>query len=144
MRDSIYRFTLDMHDISSQVQITVKKNDNARRIHVNLMENGRPFTIEPGCRAVIEIKKPDGNILFNDCDIVDSGNCISYEFTSQTATADGLCECEVRVFDSDNNVITSPRFTMLVTEQVYDEGQVESQSEFTSLVSTLSKALKLE
>lgn len=138
MRDSIYRFTLDVHDISSQVQIVAKKNDNARTIKTNLMEYGKPYVIEEGCRAVIMIKKPDDNILFNDCDI--SGSEIRYEFTEQTTSVDGLCECEIRLFDPEGETITSPRFTMLVNDTVYDAGQIESTSEFKVLTDAIASA----
>lgn len=138
MRDSIYRFTLDVHDVASQVQIVAKKNDNARKIYVNLMENGKPYPVEEGCQAVIMIKKPDDNILLNDCYLVNSGSVIAYDFTEQTTSMEGLCECELRVFDAENELITSPRFTILVNENVYEDGQVESTSEFTTLADALS------
>lgn len=133
MRDSVYRFTLDIHDIESQVQIVAKKNDVARKIYATLMEEGKPYAIESGCLAVLMMKKPDGTILFNDCYIVNSGSVIAYDFTEQTTSAEGLCECEIRIYDTDGNLITSPRFTMIVSENVYEDGQIESTNEFISL-----------
>lgn len=138
MRDSIYRLTLDMHDVASQVQITAKKNDIAREIHVSLTENGLPYTIERGSSAVIMIRKPDGTILNNDCDIRLSDSVIVYEFTAQTVAVEGLCECEIRLYGASDEQVTSPRFTMRVSSTVYDDGQTESQSEFTTLLEAIS------
>lgn len=144
MRDSIYRFTLDIHNLASQVQITAKKNDNARTIYITLMENGKPYIIDEGCRAVLMMRKPDDTILFNDCDIIDNGGAVAYEFTNQTTSADGLCHCEIRLYSSEEEVITSPKFTILVTDAVYDDGQVESTSEFTALTEAMSQISDLE
>lgn len=143
MRDSIYRITLDVHDIASQIQLTAKLSDNARRIHIQLTENGKPYLIEPGCRAVMMIRKPDNNILLNDCDIRLTDSTIIYEFTSQTVSAQGIAECEVRVYGQENDLLTSPRFTLLVSGTVYDDGQIESESEFTTLTQAIFEANNL-
>lgn len=143
MRDSIYKFTLDIHEYASQVQIVAKQNDSSRKMLVTLMENGKPYAIESGCTAVFMMRKPDGTILLNDCDIIDSGNAIQYEFTTQTTATEGICECEIRIIGEDETVITSPRFTILVNENVYDDGQVESQDEFTALTDALSKIAEI-
>ena len=66
MRDSIYRITLDMHDIASQVQIAVKQYDTARKMYITLSENGKPYTIDKGCRAVLSIKRPGSTVLTDD------------------------------------------------------------------------------
>lgn len=144
MRDSIYRYTLDMYDVASQVQITAKKNDSARKIYVTLTENGKPYTIENGCRAVFMMKKPDATTLYNDCYIIDSGKIIAYDFTTQTTSVVGLCECEIRLYGNDDTIITSPRFTILVNETVYADGQVTSDSEFSALTSALTSVVNLD
>lgn len=144
MRDSIYRINLDMHDHSSQVQITAKKGDNARSIYISLYEDGKPYVIEEGCSAVIMIKKPDGYIINNDCMIRLTDSVIIYEFTDQTVADDGLCECEIRLYGTEEDLVTSPRFTIRVTPTVYDDGQVESQSEFTTLTEAISAVNNLD
>ena len=133
MRDSVYRFTLDIHELASQVQIKAKKNDIARKIYITLMEEGKPYNIDAGCFAVFMMKKPDGTIIMNDCYLINSGSIIAYDFTEQTTTSEGMCECEIRLYGRENDIITSPRFTMLVSDNVYEDGQVESTDEFTSL-----------
>lgn len=122
MRGSIYRLSLDMQATASQVQITAKQYDTARKIYVTLTEDGIPHAIEEGCEAVMTIKKPNGAILLSDCDIDLINSVIMYEFGENTASTLGLCECEVKVTDPNDVLITSPRFTMLVAENVYNDG----------------------
>lgn len=144
MRNSIYRFTLDMYDLESQVQIVAKKGDNARKIYVSLMEDGKPYAIETGCRAVLSMNKPDGNILYNDCYIIDSGRMIAYDFTEQTTSVEGICDCEIKLYGTDDEVITAPRFTIFVSDTVYEDGQIESTSEFTGLTQAIADINRLD
>ncbi len=44
---------------------------------------------------------------------------------------EGLCECEIRLYGASDEQVTSPRFTMRVSSTVYDDGQTESQSEWS-------------
>lgn len=143
MRDATYRLTLDVSNRSYQTQLTAKLNDSARTILANLTEDGVPYTIEDGCSAVIMIKKPDGNVLFNDCEILNN-NVVKYEFTSQTVSTEGLLECEIRVYGNYNTILTSPRFRILVEANVYDDGQVESESEFSALTAAITAVNTLD
>lgn len=123
MRNSIYRITLDMHDVASQVQITAKQHDTARKLHITLSENGSPYTIEEGCRAVLSINRPGSTVINDDCEIKLNGSVIMYDFNSQTTEVLGINECEVKLYDPDGDIITSPRFTLLVDENVYNDGE---------------------
>lgn len=122
MRDSIYRMTLDMHDIASQVQIAVKQYDTARSLYITLMENGKPFTISDGCRAVLSISRPGSSVLLDDCIIKLNDSVIIYEFNSQTAQVLGINECELKIYGLDGDLLTSPRFTMLVNDNIFNDG----------------------
>lgn len=123
MRNSIYRITLDMHDVASQVQITAKQHDTARKLHITLSENGSPYTIEEGCRAVLTINRSGSTVIIDDCEIKLNGSVIMYDFNSQTTEVLGINECEVKLYDPDGDIITSPRFTLLVDENVYNDGE---------------------
>lgn len=122
MRGSIYRLSLDMQESASQVQITAKQYDVARKIYITLMEDGIPHAIEAGCNATMTIRKPDDSVVLSTCEINLIDSVIMYEFGSTTASMLGLHECEVKLTDPNNHLITSPRFTMLVAENVYNEG----------------------
>lgn len=144
MRDSVYKFSLDMTYSGFQRQLTAKTNDTARTLRISLSEHGKPYVIGPECSAAILIKKPDGTIIFNDCEIDLVNSVIIYEFTAQTVSAAGLCECEVRLYGHAGEVITTPQFMMLVKTTVYSDGQIESEDEFTALTAAITAVNSLD
>ena len=138
MNNSIHRISLDIHETASQFSIYAKKGDTARSLHITLQENGRPYRIAEGCSAVLTAHKPDGNYLVNDGTIEE--NSIFYTFTDQTAAAVGVVKCEVVLYDSQNNRITSPRFDIVVEDRVYNDEEIISSPEANALISALAKA----
>lgn len=133
MNSAYYRFSLSMQSIQSQVSLPVLLNDTARRLLIKLVDNGKPYYINDGCRAVFYAEKADGNILINDC-IIEKNAKIRYDFTAQTASAEGISKCEIRLYGTNGRLITSPKFIMVVDSRVvYDDQVVASYSEFTTL-----------
>lgn len=142
MNYSEYRISLDIHRTGSQSLLQAKQGDTGRKIYVTLTENGKPYTISSDCTAVFTAKKPDGNILFNNCTIED--NIICYTFTEQTSVVPGKMDCEIRIYGADNMLITSPHFDIIVNATVYKDGDtVESTTEVNTLTSLISEATSL-
>ena len=132
MNNSIYKINLELHEVGSQLTLTAKAYDTARQIRCTFTDNGRPYVITDDCFAVFTAKKPDGNILFNATHI--DGNVVHYDFTVNTVNASGVLECEMRLYNGNGKLITSPRFSILVDDTVYHDGDViESASEYTAL-----------
>lgn len=135
--------TLDMHAAAAQTALSVKKGDTARKLIISLYADGKPYRPAEGCTAVLTAKKPDGNILYNACTISDGK--IAYTFTPQTTSAAGDAECEVRVYDPDEQLITSPRFLLRVDPTVYNDGDaVESATEVSALTALVSETTALK
>ena len=148
MNNSIYKFSLDIHEITSQILIELKQDDTAKEFHISLTENGRPYIVSDGCYAVFTALKPDGKKIFNGgeeepkCKIID--NVIHYKVTPQTVAALGEVLCEIKLFGEDNALLTSPSFVIVVTPAVYQIGDaLESTDEYTALVEAYTKANKL-
>ena len=135
---SDYRFSLDVHDTSSQVSLSFKQGDTGRILYITLTEEGKIFEIPPDCVAVFTALKPDGTIIFNDCEI--NGNEISYAVTQQTTVVSGKLDCELRLYGAGNSLITSPHFTCFVQPTVYADKIVESKDEVNTLTSLVSEA----
>lgn len=142
MDSSIFRISLDIHRQTTQTHLDVKKGDTARKIVASLSDGGRPYRIGEGCCAVFKGKKPDGNVLYNDCAIMN--NCIVYEFTEQTAASAGYMACEFQLYGADGQIITCPRFAITVSGLVYDDGEVESTGEFTALAQAMTDLVDLK
>ena len=137
----IHKLSLDMHSSISQKTISVKKGDTMRKLCVTLTENGKVYFVDDGCTAVLSAKKGNGGILYNACNIVDG--IIEYEFTELTADSVGLMGCEIKLYDSNNGLITSPQFCMVVEGIVYEDGDVEESDEFSALTELVSSATEL-
>ena len=138
-----HRLTLEMTVLNSQVSVHIKKNDTKNKLVVSLSENGKPYTITENMHAAFVGKKPDGKIVFNDCSIV--GNTITYTITAQTSVVAGIVACEIRLYDTNDNLLTSPNFTIVVDETIYnaDDIQIESENEINVLDSLISEARAL-
>lgn len=142
MNKSIFKFSLDIHKPESQVLLNIKRLDASRDLHISLTENGRPYQITSDCSAVFTARKPDGNPIYNDCAI--EGNVIVYEVTPQTVSCIGETGCEIRLFNNEGGLITSPRFSILVDYTIYNgEEIVDSAPEFDALQDRIDKADKL-
>lgn len=139
MNDSIKRISLDIHKPSSNETVNAKRGDTARKLYISLVEGGIPYIISEECYAVFTAKKPDGNVVYNNCSI--ENNTIIYEVTEQTVAVEGRVNCEIKLYGADNKVITSSKFTILVYGTVYNEGdEVESSDEFSALTQMVVEA----
>ena len=142
MNHSVFRMTLDLHDAASQATVVIKNEDTARRLSITLSESGRPYTISDECRAFFSAEKPDGNIVFNDCQI--EGNTIYYDITPQTTAVVGVVPCEIKLYGANDMLLTSPQFTLVVAEQIYHNGvAVESATEINALAALISDTIEV-
>lgn len=142
MNYAYYPAILELQNPTISSPFYAKKGDTGRKLQFILTDNGEPYTICDDCYAVFTAKKPDGNIIYNDCTI--ENNTIVYTFSPQTCTAAGNVGCEVRLYDADNRLIVSPTFTLIVEDTVYSDGDVvESTPEASALTALLQHATEL-
>ena len=120
MNNSKYRFTLDMHSTISQVSLPLRENDAGVELRITLTDGGTPYFIADGCRAVFCARKSDDKYLLNDC-IIEKNTTIYYKLTQQTTAAKGVVDCEIRVYGIDNNLLTSPKFILVVSDRVWHD-----------------------
>lgn len=139
-----YRFNLDMQSHISQISLPVRQRDTGISLYISLTDGGIPYTIKDGCRAVFNAKKADGNPIMNDCVIL-RNTLIEYELTEQTTICSGVVDCELRLFGTDGQIITSPRFIMVVDERVvHDEDFPLSEGERTIIDGIVADEVKRE
>lgn len=136
---SVYKISLDIHKPEAQEVLEMKLLDSKRRIQISLTENGKVYQITPDCKAMFSAGKSDGNKIYNQCEIVD--NTIIYDVTQQTLACLGEVDCEVQLLGSGEAVITSPRFSIIVHDRVYNgEDIVDSEMETDVLPDLIAKS----
>jgi hypothetical protein len=130
-----YRVSLDMFETMSQTKIKAKKGDSACEIHIALTEHGKIYKISNGCFATFTAKKADGNFIYDNCTI--EGDNIVYDFSSsidengicQISACEGIVECEVTLYKSNGEQLTSPRFSLYIDSVVYNGEEIMSSPE---------------
>ena len=143
MTHTEHKFALDVTRTVSQVSISVKKRDTARRLLIHLVERGLPYHISADCYAVFSATKPDGKKVFNNCSIEEC--VIRYDLTEQTVAAVGLVECEIILYGADGKQLTSAMFEIIVEDTIYDiETEVESTSEFNALAALIAEVQEMK
>ena len=124
MNYSKYRFNLDMQSYISQVSLPVRQNDTGIVLRINLTDGGVPYTIKDGCMAVFFAKKSDGSTVINYC-CVEKNTTICYELTQVTTCYPGIVDCEIRLYGTDGNIITTPRFILAVDSRVLKDDDID-------------------
>lgn len=124
---------LEMSGDTKRYLVSAKQGDKATRFIVaKLLNNGEPYTIPTGSRAVINIAKPDGKHVYNTCTY--SGSDVTVELTNQALAASGTAYCDIEIRTSDDSqIITSASFTMEIEKSQRDENAILSSNEFTDL-----------
>lgn len=124
---------LEMSGDTKRYLVSAKQGDKATRfIIARLLNNGEPYTIPTGARAVINIAKPDGKHVYNTCSY--SGSDVTVELTNQALAASGTAYCDIEIRTSDDSqVITSASFTMEIEPSQRNDNAILSANEFTEL-----------
>lgn len=126
-----YRLSLDIFKTVSQDTLPVKQGDTAYRLCINITANGSPYVITEGCYALFTAKKPDGNFINNKCTI--ENNTIYYQLTKQTTAAIGIVECEIVLYDANDEQLATPHFNIFVDVKAYNGEEITSSSEVNML-----------
>jgi hypothetical protein len=132
-----------MHSAQSQISIPAMLGDTGRTLRINLSDGANPYVIADGCLAKIAIVRPTGTRLEEFCTI-EGGTTIVYPFSANTCAVEGIHDCDVTLYGTDGNIITSPRFTMVVSERVTNfDTIVVTDSDRNYLDATLAEAASI-
>lgn len=137
MRKVEHRLRLDLLRGGNQGYIRVKRGENgARRLAIALYMHSVPYMADAGTTAVFRAIKPDNTQLFNSATITD--NVVTVGLTTQTVAALGTVRCELSIYGMNNELLYSPQFDIVVEDNLYDDGAIESTNEYTELTQTLA------
>lgn len=134
MNPAVYHLTLDICKIGSQKVLSMMRGDTKRTIVIHITENERPYPLTDGCTAIFTALKPDGNFIYNACEVDFKNNTITYNVTPQTTAVNGLVACQLRLIGDNGGLLSSPSFSVVVADLLYNEEPiVDSSNEFNAL-----------
>lgn len=138
MRKVEHRLRLDLLRGGNQGYIRVKRGENgARRLAIALYMHSVPYMADAGTTAVFRAIKPDNTKLFNSAIITD--NVVTVGLTTQTVAALGTVRCELSIYGTNNELLYSPQFDIIVEDYLYSDTAIESTDEYTDLTEAISK-----
>lgn len=102
-------------------------------IQVTFKDQGTAIDLT-GKVVVIYIKKPDGNIIYNNCDVLsDKPGTVMVEITSQISILSGLLICEFHISDLQGKLLKVTGLQIIVLNCDNVNSIIESSSELTIL-----------
>lgn len=153
----IKKIELDFYD-NEKITINAKQYDVlSRYIQIVCCNKGKKINIDKNSHtAFFRVKKPDENIVLNNCTINDSGELI-VELTDQVLATKGLCLADIVIvnkvnasppvitddgklqFDGSSSIISTMNFYINVISTPYEYALLESLSEFDALENLLDQ-----
>lgn len=112
MNKTITRFSLDLDKQDSQVYVTVRQGDTAKKLSVMLKESGTPYSIADGTAAVLAAQKPNGTYINASCTITEE-NRIEIVLPADFTATVGRHKACFRL-TGNSAALTSPPFTIFV------------------------------
>ena len=122
----------------------VQYDDTIPVAAVKLTENGTPYTPPESAEINIRMRKPDGKGVYNPAIGADESGTVYFAFTQQTAAAygEGWVNIEISLPDS-KGVKCSDAIPVIITENAVQQGEIESEDEFLTLLEILELCKKL-
>jgi hypothetical protein len=109
--------------------------DTGREWHINLSDGGKPYIIENGCMAMLEIKRPGGT-NFNEMCAIRDNSTIVYDFmqNENTCIEAGIHDCNIVLYGTNEKVLATARFIMIGIERVIPRSDVVASASDQSKV----------
>lgn len=138
----IKQLKIDIDKKSYEVITSVQYDHNTRFLHIKIMNGSIPVDLT-GCSVKISAAKPDGMIVFNNCNVINAKEgFVEVELTEQMNAAPGSVKCEIKIYEG-NGVLTTKQFYIEVSESVMSKG-ITSGNEFTALTEALQTIKTIE
>ena len=124
-------------DVWNKEDFRIKVNQgevNARFLQVQFIDKNEPFNLE-NKQVFFFAKKPDGNLIFNRCNILDENDgTVNLELTSQMSIVDGIMQdCEFDIIATDLARLKVKGLILEIEKCTDFDSATESTSEFTAL-----------
>lgn len=130
--DSIDNVRLDINNEKVRACVYTRLGDTkTRTLHISLADRGTVVDLSNAVFVEVLIHKPDGNETDQGAVVV--GNEIQYTLRTQDVNVEGESLCQVMITFSDESVLTSPTFSIMVFKKEIDDRAVQSMNEYTAI-----------
>lgn len=134
----IFNINLDIKKSFYQSDIICVQNDNMTNIFtINLYDGLNEFVVPADYTAEVAISKADNHFVLMDG--VVAGSTVSVTLTAQALAFAGQAKAEVRILQGEN-VMTSTQFLFLIRENIVNDKNIKSTSEYKALEELISSA----
>ena len=90
--------------------------------------------------VTIYTKKPDGNLIYNNCTILDASNgIVTVELTSQMSNIPGALICELHIFDENGYLLKVKGLQIMIINCDDFSSAIQSTTEYNTLISCINK-----
>lgn len=140
----ITEISIDLYGETKEYLVSAKQNDkNTRQIRVTLLNNGVPYEIPSDCVLIINIKKPDGKYVYNQC--YSENNVVVVDLTNQMLAASGTATADINIKTADNTqILSSASFTIEIEPSMYDDSTIMSSNEMNMLDAWIAQTAEQE
>ena len=114
-------------------KLVVVQNDSGRNVNVNIVD----YKIPAEAASRIWVIKPDGKVVWNNCDII-TDQIVKVKLTNQMLAVVGLSKAKIEIYTEDE-VLSTFNFYLQVEEDISDPNGTESKNESTALEEIANK-----
>lgn len=130
---------------SNDIRVKVNQGEvNSRFLEIKILDKKKAFNLT-GKTVIFYATKPDGNLIFNYCEIVDAQKgIVNLAMTSQMSIVPGIMrDCEIDILDDELTKLKIKGLNIEIVRCTDFESAVESTSEFTVLDEALADVKKV-
>ena len=129
----------------NDMRIQVNQGEvNSRFLEIKILDKKKAFNLA-GKTVIFYATKPDGNLIFNYCEIIDAQKgLINLAMTSQMSIVPGIMrDCEIDILDEELTKLKVKGLSIEIARCTDFESAIESTSEFTALTQALDEVNKV-
>lgn len=129
----------------NDVRVQVNQGEvNSRFLEIKILDKKKAFNLT-GKTVIFYATKPDGNLIFNYCEIIDAQKgLINLAMTSQMSIVPGIMrDCEIDILDEELTKLKVKGLSIEIIRCTDFESAIESTSEFTVLDEALADVKKV-
>lgn len=144
MSESQVKTVLDVSQKIPQKSIIAKQRDiNSRFLTAAICDSGRPITVPQTARAVLNVRRSDGETNAFSCQINPNGS-VTAPLTPWMLESEGDCVCDISIYGADETKLSTTSFTISVEEQVLDPDDLVGDENYNVLVDIIGEVTALK